>query len=169
MKFSESGDPRERDVCEAYLALPHRLEDPWAWTLVEDSGLLEWSPSEIRLLGKQDHSFLEVSSLSLVRQPFPALTVLISNVMLVGMVLFGFFQTLTPTDPVTWGVLACLNVLLIGSTLSTHWIRVDFRGSAGAESIYLLPKDRASMHKFFHASRELHELLNHDVLEERRP
>jgi hypothetical protein len=155
-------EPEERLVL---LAFPQRFCNPLAMRVRDDFGRLDWQPGEIQLRGRQFYQFSSVIGLSLVRQTIPRLAILISNLLFLGMTFGGILRELTPSNPVTWGVLVVLNILLIWGAMSTKWIQITYLGRSGQkEVVYILPVNRLGWRQLFGGTEQLYSLLSEQVL-----
>jgi len=159
------GRPNSESEWPVLLALAHRFRSPLALRLQEDRGFLEWELGQIRLIGRRFHEFKGITSLSIVRQSIPWFAVFITNSLCAGMSLGGVLAVLTPSNPATWFIIGCLNIILIWSTVSTKWIRVTYKGSSGSEEVvYLLPVNSLGWRRIDGAADQLLEILTKGVL-----
>jgi hypothetical protein len=102
--------------------------------MLDDRGPLELFPRRVRFAGRKGIvDCNNVRALAPVRQTIPWLSLVIGNMLVLGMISGGFTSFFTWQNPATIPLLVGLNALSLLAAGPTKWVRVDYLGLAGEE------------------------------------
>ncbi len=152
-----------------WYATQARVRDPFRWKSLDDKGGLAVWPGHVRFVGQRTTvDCPDVRAIGLERQAFPLLTFVLTNAVLLGLIYGGVLRTFTPDNPLTWPLVAALNLLTLVVNGFTRWVWLEYADSGcGIRRAYFVDGWNFGRGRVFGGTTRLYESLRATVLGQR--